>query len=108
MRARRWMAVFAAAALAACFAAILWWSRSPLQLEVEAAEPIQITDEGGVQMLLGTLSVRNRSLGSVEFKRRKTLQARVGQRWLDVPESFYFDRLGPGTNLHLMVLLPAP
>ena len=107
MRARRWLAVFAVAMLAGWLGAIVWLSRPPLQLEVEAAEPIQITDEEGVQMLLGTLSVRNGDSTSVAFERRKTLQVRVGERWVEVAESFYFERLGPDTNLHLMVLLPA-
>ena len=85
----------------------LWLAPRPVEVKLVSVEPAGIIDDSGAQMRLVVLAVRNRDSVNIEFQRNRICEARIASRWAEVSQSFYLERLAPGTSSEVMLLLPA-
>ena len=81
--------------------------RCPISVKLVNLEPAGMVDYAGAQLRVATLNVDNRDSGGLEFRKNKTFEARVGNRWIEVDQPFYVDWLPPACQTELLLLMPA-
>jgi hypothetical protein len=115
MRPRRLIFVTAAVAgVAGLLAVLVWPSRCPITVKLVNVEPAGVIDDAGLEMSLVTLAVSScaEAVPSANHtlylgNRRANVEAKVANRWVEVQDSFYLDRLAPGEESEVTLLLPA-
>jgi len=88
--------------------AVFGWPREcPVEMKVVAVEPSGMLDDAGGEMLMVTLSVRNRDRVDRVFEAANGFEARspVGD-WMPVKYAFTVPRTAPGQQASVLLLAP--
>jgi hypothetical protein len=108
MRVRRAIVVtLLLSGVAGPIAAFVPASRCPLAVKLSAIEPSAIFDDDGNEYLLMYLAIRNREVRSYVFEANWTIQARLTNCWVEMPQTFAPSQIYPGKTATALLMVPA-
>jgi hypothetical protein len=108
MRVRR--AIVAALVLsgvAGLLAAIAPAPHCPLEVKLGGIEPSGVFDDQGNECLLMDLTIRNREVQSSVFEANGTIQAKLTNCWVEMPQTFASSWIYPGKTTTASLMVPA-
>jgi hypothetical protein len=92
MRERKLIAVAIVVGLATV---LCWPRRCPVELVPLGTETVDIFDDDGNRMCVLTASLRNRESTAIKFDNDAKFEAKVGNRWVEIPNRLTIDGIAP-------------